>query len=152
MGEASVIIRDQGVRRMLKQFADRVKNPGPALAEIGETGITAILDVFDDEGSPRGSWPDLKPATKRQRLRVGKWPGKMLQRSGAAGGLIGSLNYKTETGSNPKVVWGTNKIYARVHHFGYKPRNIPARPYMVFNKNTINKIKNILARYISNGT
>jgi len=149
MGEASVIIRDQGVRRLLRRFADKVKKPGPALAEIGETGMSAIDDVFDSEGG--GSWPDLKESTKRQRLKVGKWPGKMLQRSGAAGGLLGSINYKkvSKGADGPKVIWGTNKVYARVHHFGYKKRNIPARPYMVFNRSTIDKFKDILRRYLA---
>lgn len=144
--EASIIIRDENVRKLLKRFAEKVKKPDKALAEIGEAGLSAIYDIFDAEKTSAGQWPALAESTKKQRKRAGKWPGKMLQRSGE---LLRSVNYRkiTESG-NPQVRWGTNKKYARVHQYGYK--KIPKRPYLVIEGQTIQKIKGILMRYLTN--
>jgi len=143
MNNVSITIKDQGVLKLFTQLSDRIKKPDAALAEIGEAGTAAIRNVFKNEGSPSGSWPKLKQATINDRIRLGKWPGKILQRSGV---LINSISYQT---IGAKVVWGSNVFYAATHQYGYTKQNIPARPFMVFEKESILNFKNILRRFLS---
>ena len=66
-------------------------------------------------------WPDLAGSTKRQRAKIGKWPGQILAVSGIMmGGFV-----PTATASKGKVENATP--YARYHEFGGKNRRPPKR-------------------------
>lgn len=43
---------------------------------------------------------------------------------------------------------GTNVKYAKVHQYGSKKRNIPARPFLGVNEYELRHIKGILTSYV----
>jgi phage virion morphogenesis protein len=142
--------QDLGVRRMLRGLDKRTGDMSPVLAVIGEIGLTSIKRNFEVGGRPR-KWKRLAPSTVKDRIRVGKWPGQILVRSGVAGGLLGSLHYK----ARPKGVdLVADKIYAAIHHFGGKTgrghkTHIPARAFMLLQKEDVREIKETVSDYIA---
>ena len=83
---------------------------------------------FALQGRPQ--WLDLAPSTIRQRIKQGKWPGKILQRS--PGGLAASVF--AEAGPDWALV-GVGKKYAAIHQFGGQAGRghkvtITARPFL----------------------
>lgn len=101
---------------------------------------------FKEEGRPK--WQDLKDSTKKQREKIGKWPGQILQ---VEGRLAASL---TTYYDNESAVIGSNLSYAAIHQIGGNAgRNlstdIPARPYLKLSnddfKEILETIKNHLA-------
>lgn len=148
MAGEPITVDAENVKRLLKRLSDRLESPRPVLMEMGEIGHARIVDNFQQESGGGKDWPDLKEATKKARARKGKWPGKMLQVTGA-GGLIGSINYKTGSAKgNPSVTWGTSKIYAATHHFGDKSRGIPARPFMVLDDGALKEMEEALRDWL----
>ena len=88
---------------------------------IGEVLQTAMEDQFDKQGAYWGkSWTGLRPSTIKQREKKGKWPGSILQVTGA---LRRSFTYNVV---GDKLVFGSNLEYAKYLHFGTK--RMPARP------------------------
>ena len=106
--------------------------------------IAALLESsvqlnFRDQSAPDGApWADLSDATKRQRERIGKWPGPILR---VTGRLADSIISDSDATS---AVAGTNVVYAGVHQFGASRGefgattagspipwgDIPARPFL----------------------
>lgn len=130
-----VDLDSQQVLDVLRRLHDSLDDMGPAMADIAQALASESERQFDAESGPGGGWPELSDVTKRQRERLGKWPGKMLQRS--AGGLAASV----QTGYDGQSAWiGSNKPYAAMHQFGgvtsplsmIPNKEIPARPYMPF--------------------
>lgn len=86
-------------------------NPEPLLRQIGVAMESSTRARFRVQAGPDGqAWRPLNPgyaAIKRGSA--------ILQEHGMAGGLMGSIHSVVEGGA---VVWGTNKIYGRIHQFG----------------------------------
>lgn len=101
---------DHLLRQRLDQLMGTLADSRPLMAGIAATLAAQTGQAFQDEGP---GWEKLKPATIRERKRLGKWPGPILVRS--AGGLAASIS--TDSGPNFAVV-GTNKVYAAIHQFG----------------------------------
>lgn len=129
---ASYLYDDSDLQRLLKGIVKRHGDAQGAFELIGEIIQTSIIRNFEEGGRP-AAWKDLAESTKKQRERQGKWPGQILVRSGARGGLMGSISYD----ARPKeVVFVANKPYAAIHNFGgqagrNKSVEIPAREYMM---------------------
>jgi len=102
------------VSQLLAQLQHKCANPQPVLHEIGEILLFSVQRNFDVGGRP--AWPKLAKSTIAQRVKAKKWPGKILQRSGAYG-LLGSVNKRV---GKDFVAIGTNKVYAATHQFGAK--------------------------------
>ena len=49
--------------------------------------------------------------------------------------------------NNSEAVVGTNIKYAKVHNFGYKKRNIPARPFMGLSRKQREKYREIIRKW-----
>jgi len=138
---------DQKVRIFLKDLQERLLNLRPALEEIKVYMLSSIEQNFAEGGRPR-RWPPLSEKTIVQRRKKGKWPGQILVQSGH---LLGSIE---GTVRDDSVIIGTNKPYAAIHQFGGKAGrghkvSIPARPYLVFQDEDIEEIKQILLDYLS---
>ena len=89
---------------------------------------TATEDNFKDEGRPE-KWVDLSETTKKQRQKIGKYPGQILQVSGQLASFV-----STAYDDNSAVI-GSNLAYAAIHQLGgqagkNKKTTIPARPYL----------------------
>jgi len=117
-------------KNLLGHLENNLKNLTPVLSKIASDLQDASEDAFEKQG-PR--WRKLKPKTIAARKRRKKWPGKILNISGASG-LKGSINTKIEKTS---VYIGSNKEYAAVHQYGSPKKNIPSRPFLVIGKKEI---------------
>ncbi|NDV18265.1 phage virion morphogenesis protein [Pseudodesulfovibrio sp. JC047] len=67
-----------------------------------------------------------------------------------ASGLMGSIGYEASTND---VVWGTNKVYARIHQLGGETGRghavtLPERPYIGISEDDIDEARAILADHL----
>ena len=121
-------IDNKEVLTRLQELASRGENLRPLMKNIAGIMATATEDNFKDEGRP-DKWIDLSETTKKQRQKIGKYPGQILQVSGQ---LASSVS--TAYDDNSAVI-GSNLAYAAIHQLGgqtgkNKKVAIPARPYL----------------------
>lgn len=112
----------------MQELVSRGENLRPLMKNIAGIMATATEDNFKDEGRPE-KWVDLSETTKKQRQKIGKYPGQILQVSGQ---LASSVS--TAYDDNSAVI-GSNLAYAPIHQLGgqagkNKKTTIPARPYL----------------------
>lgn len=107
-------VNDTGIQDMLARIEKRVTRLKPAMGLIGEIALGSIQENFEKGGRPAG-WAPLSQTTIAIRKRINKWPGRILVRSGVAGGLLGSITYRE---SDDDVRLAANSPYATTHHFG----------------------------------
>ena len=122
----------------LQELASRGENLRPLMKNIAGIMATATEDNFKDEGRP-DKWIDLSETTKKQRQKIGKYPGQILQVSGQ---LASSVS--TAYDDNSAVI-GSNLAYAAIHQLGgqtgkNKKTTIPARPYLKLTDDNIEEI------------
>lgn len=110
MLDGKITLDDREVRDALAQARERLTNLRPLMTALAGRLHDAVEANFAAEGRPK--WPELRPATIRQREKKGYWPGKLLQRRG-------QLARSIEPGANAERAWvGTNLRYAAIHQFG----------------------------------
>jgi len=107
---------------------------------------SAAEDNFAEEGRP-DKWIDLSEVTKKQRKKIGKYPGQILQVSGQ---LASSVNTYYD---NDSAVIGSNLEYAAIHQLGgqagkNKIVTIPARPYIKLTEDDFEEIIDIIQTYL----
>lgn len=138
--------------RVVKRIEELYKRTGDfrgVTRIIGEIGLTSIQRNFEVGGRPR-RWKALAASTIRSRKRQHKWPGQILVRRGVGGGLLGSISYRVRPHA---VIFSTKKIYAAIHHFGGQAGRghkvtIPARPYMLFQREDREEMREALRSYL----
>jgi phage virion morphogenesis protein len=130
----------EAVTKRLGEIASRMSNLSPVLKAIGDRIAEQTKRRFEAGGpDPAGDpWAALKPATLKYKKRD-----KILTESGQ---LKNSIRYQMI--GNNTVNIGTNKIYAAVHQFGFKKRNIPARPYLGLSEKNSAEIVGIINDFI----
>ena len=131
-------IDNKEVLTRLQELASRGENLRPLMKNIAGIMATATEDNFKDEGRP-DKWIDLSETTKKQRQKIGKYPGQILQVSGQ---LASSVS--TAYDDNSAVI-GSNLAYAAIHQLGgqtgkNKKTTIPARPYLKLTDDNIEEI------------
>ena len=131
-------IDNKEVLTRLQELASRGENLRPLMKNIAGIMSTATEDNFKDEGRPE-KWVDLSETTKKQRQKIGKYPGQILQVSGQ---LASSVS--TAYDDNSAVI-GSNLAYAAIHQLGgqtgkNKKTTIPARPYLKLTDDNIEEI------------
>lgn len=111
----------RAVMKALRGAAAAMADSRPLMRSVAGIMLRAVEDNFEQEGRPK--WRDLTPATKLSRAKEGKWPGKILQRSGRLAASI------VRASTANQAVVGTNVIYAAIHNFGgrTKPHVIRAK-------------------------
>lgn len=137
---------DQGVKDMLAKLQQRVENPKPAFAEIGEIVRSSIIKNFQQSGRPE-KWQPLATATIKKK------------RGGAGKTLIDTarlMNSITARAHTDKAVIGTNVIYAAIHQFGGKAgrglkATIPERPFLMVQDEDWTPITEAISRYLVGG-
>ena len=112
----------------LQELASRGENLRPLMKNIAGIMSTATEDNFKDEGRP-DKWIDLSETTKKQRQKIGKYPGQILQVSGQLASSVSTVY------DDNSAVIGSNLVYAAIHQLGgqagkNKKTTIPARPYL----------------------
>ena len=147
----SIEVNDTVIKGILARLQQRVGNLRPVLGSVATELLSITEGAFQQETDPATGdrWPDLAPSTKRQRAKIGKWPGRILQMSAA--GLSASI--QPDVGDDYAQV-GTNKVYAAIHQFGGKAgRNrettIPARPYLGLSNTDKDVIVEIISQHLT---
>jgi len=117
--------------------------PRTVLQAFGAWMLGSVAENFRAQGRPE-KWKALKFETLKARFMRGnrrrknkRWvrtPAAMRFFAGAkilmdSGRLANSIGFAVK---GNQVEIGTNLIYAATHQFGDKKRNIPARPFLVF--------------------
>lgn len=123
MAGVSVKIKtnEHAVQNWLRRLARRMTDMRPVMAEIGEIVVESIQRNFEEQRAPDGApWKPLTLETLKRK----RHPDRILYETGT---LFRSIHPEPHSRS---VSVGTNIIYGAVHQLGYKPRNIPARPYL----------------------
>ena len=131
----------------LQELASRGENLRPLMKNIAGIMATATEDNFKDEGRP-DKWVDLSETTKKQRQKIGKYPGQILQISGQLASSV-STAY-----DNNSAVIGSNLAYAVIHQLGgqagkNKKTTIPARPYLKLTDNDFEEILDEIEKYFN---
>jgi|Deesub1362B_J571_1020462.scaffolds.fasta_scaffold00331_36 phage virion morphogenesis protein len=130
-------ITQNDIQKYYKQVMEKHTKMHITLKAIGNLVQSSVMKNFEVEGRPR--WRPLAKATLRQRGSNAK----ILQDRGK---LRDSINFKVKSNA---VEIGTNRPYAAIHQFGgYAGRGrkvyIPARPYLLLQKEDKEDIKKIL--------
>lgn len=131
MADAVVTIQDDELKALCSRLNGMALKPAERkalLASIGEEIITQTKDRFAEKKTLDGDdWADIAESTKNyyQKKFGSKNPGNgILWRQG---NLMDSL---TQEAGSWSVVVGATKVYAAVHQYGWKEKNIIARPYI----------------------
>lgn len=100
---------------------------------------SATEDNFAEEGRP-DKWIDLSEVTKKQRKKIGKYPGQILQVSGQLASSVNTYYYDDDS-----AVIGSNLAYTAIHQLGgqagkNKKVAILTRPYLKLIDDNFNEI------------
>ena len=139
-------IDNKEVLTRLHELASRGENLRPLMKNIAGIMSTATEDNFKDEGRPE-KWVDLSETTKKQRQKIGKYPGQILQVSGQ---LASSVS--TAYDGNSAVI-GSNLAYAAIHQLGgqagkNKKTTISARPYLKLTDDNFEEIFDEINKFL----
>lgn len=139
-------IDNQEVERRLQEIAKKSSNLRPLMKNIAGIFASATEDNFAEEGRP-DKWVDLSEVTKKQRKKIGKYPGQILQ---VTGQLASSVNTYYDDDS---AVIGSNLAYAVIHQLGgqtgkNKKVTIPARPYLELTNDEYDEIIEVTELFI----
>ena len=131
-------IDNKEVLTRLQELASRGENLRPLMKNIAGIMATATEDNFKDEGRPE-KWVELSETTKKQRQKIGKYPGQILQVSGQLASSVSTAN------DDNSAVIGSNLAYAAIHQLGgqagkNKKTTIPARPYLKLTEDNFEEI------------
>lgn len=129
-------------RKLLKGRL-RAEKLGDALNDIENLIQSSVEQNFVEEGRPT-PWKKLKSATIRGRTKRGTWPGQILTESSQ---LRSSVNTRVQGNT---IFVGSNKKYAHAHQFGSPKKNIPKRPFLLFQKEDIKEAREILEEHLTN--
>ena len=134
------------VEKKLQEVAKKASDLKPLMKNIAGIFASAAEDNFAEEGRP-DKWIDLSEVTKKQRKKIGKYPGQILQVSGQ---LASSVNTYYD---NDSAVIGSNLEYAAIHQLGgqagkNKKATIPARPYLELTEDIFSEILYIINKYM----
>lgn len=151
-------MQNQIIISVLQNLYAKLSDLTPIYRAISQELKDAVEENFEKEGRPK--WTALAKSTIRQRLRLGYWPGKILQRRGGGDGLLGSIHARYDSQS---AQVGTNKIYAPIHQFGGTIKitgrktskkskshtiRIPARPFLSVTPSDIEAIKSLISKLL----
>lgn len=125
----TITLDTKKAEKMLSGISDGLNDLRPAWPKIDEIVRAFMRQVFASEGSYGGSkWKALNKAYAAKKMR--RWGAKpILQASGA---LMASFVERNDADHVYRVgpsfgEFGSRKMYAKAHHFGYPPRNLPKR-------------------------
>lgn len=149
MADAIVTIQSDELSALCSRLNSMSLKPNDRkalLTSIGEEIITQTKDRFAEKKSPDGdSWADIAESTKNYYLKkfgTKNPPNGILWRQGS---LLDSMTHEVGSWS---VVVGATKVYAAVHQYGWKERNIVARPYLGLSTEDQNEIIGIINSFL----
>jgi len=120
----------------LYKLLAKSENLQTPLSLIGELMRSSVLENFRQEGRPE-KW---KPS-----IRAQEEGGQTLTDEGHLKGSIYAI------AKRQSLQLGSPLVYASVHNFGYPPKNIPKRKFLLFQEEDIKQAKKILELYFKGG-
>lgn len=114
---------------LLDRIQKGTEDMTPLMVSIRQELLYQTEANFEAGGRP--AWPELSEATKKARTKQNKWPGQILQVSGAlARSIVGAAD-----ATSAMVGVGNEIPYAAIHQLGGQAgrnRRVPikARPYL----------------------
>lgn len=133
MSAGVVTIQDDELKALssrLKEMALKPADRKQLLHDIGVEMEAQTKERFQTKTSPDGDdWSEIAQSTKDfYRKKYGSEnPGKgTLWRLSS----VPMIDTVTSEVSSWSVLVGATKVYAAVHQYGWRERNIPARPYL----------------------
>ena len=139
-----VELDDAEVRRQMRELIARGRRL--PLKRVGVIGVASVLRNFRVGGRPK-KWPPSKRVQggRDSKGRYKKRKGKTLQDTGRLMKSVDVAIYQNDM----NVMIYTDLVYAPPHQYGWKERNIPARPFMLWQKQDIAKIQKLLGDAIT---
>lgn len=144
--EIRLTVDDRRVRARLLALQSKLADPSPAMAEIAEVMLNGVQDRFGSETDPEGGrWKAHSAATVARR-------GGRATLLRERGRLIGSIHPASDR-TSARV--GTNLVYGAIHQFGGQAgrghaTTIPARPYLGFSAEDLDRIREVLEDWLAN--
>lgn len=106
---------------------------------IGVYMVASVIQNFEAQGRPN-AWADLQPGTwKRKKGSMILHEGGFLK-AGIMSWVGGDTVYIGPS--------GPGSVYAATHHFGDEDRNIPERPFLVFQEEDTDYISSLIREEI----
>lgn len=142
-----ITVDSELARKKLAQMAKNSVNLRPALQDIENMLQSSVEQNFVDEGRPK-AWKGLSESRKKQREKrkpKPTWPGQILTETGQ---LRGSINTRIQ---EKNVLIGSNLEYAKKHQDGDQSKNLPARPFLVIQKEDVIEAREILLEHLLKG-
>lgn len=135
------------VEQALLNLAKRTENLRPLMKNIAGVLASSTEENFKQEGRP-DKWTDLSEVTKKQREKINKWPGQILQ---VTGQLASSISTQYDDDS---AVIGSNLPYAAIHQLGgqagrNKKVKISDRPYLKLTDADLKEISEEIKKYLN---
>lgn len=150
MTRINITVNHSTVDRELIATANRLNSLQPAMKSIGEYMSRRVRNHFDTETSPDGvAWKKLADATikEKQRSKDGKSKSRTAKCNAAPNAILqrtftlrDTINYQLRPNA---VAIGTPQTYGMHHQYGAPKANIPARPFLGYNKADLAEIKEI---------
>lgn len=168
MVEISISLEDS-LLPILKEIANRIQDFRPVFKKIEAHMIGSIEKNFEAQGRPErwAPWKNPEQVILGRLRRLKKYKGakrekkkEMINQALAVGGRIlldtGTLR-RSVTGRSHDYTrkmdklefrMGTRLAYAPVHQYGSAKKNIPARPFLLFQKEDVEAIQELVIRYL----
>jgi len=122
----TVEVTERGAILALNRLLESGLRPRPALIQIGERLIESHERRFVEQKDPQGQpWKPLsREYLESKRKRQSRGPDLILVLNRY---LASTFRYAA---GEDELLFGTDRQYAAVQHFGNPARNIPARPFL----------------------
>lgn len=160
----NVSINSKEINNLLNKITQKTTNLRRIMSPIGNYIAKSVRQNFNEQGRP-DKWQSLSPVTLSKMIRktdykkkgglkksatnrINKRNSRILINTGA---LMGGIHYEYD--NNSATVKTTNLPYAHIHHFGGKAGKgkkvtIPARPYMLLQKQDEDVVKIMLSHFL----
>lgn len=149
MADAVVTIQDDELRALCSRLNGMALKPSERKELLGSIGVemeTQTKERFATKETPDGDdWADIAESTKNyyQKKFGTKNPGNgTLWRLGS---LMDTITHEVDSWS---VTVGATKVYAAVHQYGWKKKNIIVRPYLGLSNDDKADIIGIINRFL----
>ena len=155
----TITIDDRELQRDIGGLIGKLRNPKPALNEIGLVLVRSVRKNFKAEGRPTKWKPvqqrkrDKAAAAKRAAAGQSLRGHKILQDTGNLRSSIAPASGKPDVWevTNKYVLLGTNVKYAATHQYGDKSRNIAQRQFLLIHPQDARAAVRILKRHVEKG-
>jgi phage virion morphogenesis protein len=138
-------LNNKEIETKLLELAKRGENLRPLMKNIAGIFAYSTEENFKAEGRPK--WQDLSEVTKKQRAKIGHYPGQILQVEGKLAGSV-STYYDDDS-----AVIGSNLPYAAIQQLGGnagrgRKVHIPERPYLQLTEGDQQEILDAAKKYL----